>query len=252
MKHLLSEGSIELLAQFAWSRVLLAFDYDGTLAPIVANRDAAAMRVRTRTLLHQVCQLYPTVVISGRSQQDVAGRLEGLPLRHIIGNHGLEPSEHIADFENQVARMLPALQAALAGWGGVEIEDKRYSLAVHYRRSRQKREARKAVFDAVADLKTPVKLVPGKLVINVVPDGAPHKGDALVRLRKQEGADTAVFVGDDVTDEDVFEMDQPGRLLSIRVGRSQSSAAGYFLRDQSEVDRLLARLASLRAGKAAP
>jgi len=54
-------------------------------------------------------------------------------------------------------------------------------------------------------------------------------------------------VGDDVTDEDVFKLDQPGRLLTVRIGESQSSSASYFLRNQHQIDRLLAMLVALRA-----
>lgn len=247
MNHVLTAANVELLAQYAWSRVLLAFDFDGTLAPIVANRDEAMMRARTRTLLEQICRFYPCVVISGRSRDDVGSRLDGLPLRHIIGNHGLEPGEHMSRFEREITEVRPQLETALRGLNGIDIEDKRFSLAIHYRRSRRKREARRAIHDAVAELSTPMRWMPGKLVVNVIPERAPHKGDALIRLRNREGADTAIYVGDDVTDEDVFELDQPGRLLAIRVGRSTSSAAGYFLRDQREMDSFLERLVKLRA-----
>lgn len=247
MKHILSIESIDLIAQYAWSRVLMAFDFDGTLAPIVAERDDAQMRARTRALLAKVCHLYPCAVLSGRSRDDVERRLDGLPVRHIIGNHGLEPGEHIELFEREVTEIKPQLEAALRGCAGVDIEDKRFSLAIHYRRSRRKREARRVIHDAVAKLTRPMRVVPGKLVVNVVPEHAPHKGDALVRLRAHSGADTAIYIGDDVTDEDVFALDQPGRLLSIRVGRSRGSAAAYYLRDQREIDPFLARLAKLRA-----
>jgi len=69
-------------------------------------------------------------------------------------------------------------------------------------------------------------------------------------LRSAEGADVALYVGDDVTDEDVFGIDQPGRLLSVRVGDSRGSAAHYYLRKQAEVVRLLAVLAKLRENTA--
>ncbi len=246
MNRILSAANVDVLAQYAWSRVLLAFDFDGTLAPIVPDRDDARMRPRTRALLEEICRRYPCAVISGRSRDDVLNRLEGLPVRHVIGNHGLEPGEHMSRFEREVAEIRPRLEAALADCAGVDVEDKRFSVAVHYRRSRRKRDARRAIHDAAAKLPLPMRVVPGKLVVNVLPEEAPHKGDALIRLRAQEGADTAIYVGDDVTDEDVFELDQPGRLLSICVGHSRSSAAEYFLRDQREVDALLARMVKLR------
>jgi trehalose 6-phosphate phosphatase len=249
MMRILSRQNIEVLAQFAWSRVLLAFDFDGTLAPIVADRNEAEMRAPTRELLARVCGLYPCAVISGRSRTDVAGRLKGLGVRRIMGNHGLEPGKHMASFERQIVAIRPELEAALLGKQGVDLEDKRFSLAVHYRRSRSKREARKAIHDAVARLPIPMRTIPGKLVVNVIPERAPHKGDALVYLRAAEGMDTAIYVGDDATDEDVFTLDQPGRLLSIRVGLARSSSALYYLRNQVEMDALLLQLARLRAGK---
>ena len=247
MNSMLAPANVEVLAQFAWSRVLLAFDFDGTLAPIVEDRDEAHMRERTRVLFKQVCHLYPTAVISGRSREDVKRRMKGMRLRHIIGNHGLEPGLHMATFERQVAQVRPALESALQNCAGVDIENKRFSVAVHYRRSRRKRDARRAIHQAVDNLPVRMRVIPGKLVINVIPESAPHKGDALVRLRSEEGADTAIYVGDDVTDEDVFALDQPGRLLSIRVGRSETSSASYHLRDQREVDSLLSRLVRLRS-----
>jgi len=249
VKHILSKRNVELLAQVAWSNVLLAFDFDGTLAPIVAARDDAAMRERTRKLLCRVCERYPCAAISGRSRKDVTRRLEGVPVKYIVGNHGLEPGTELKRFAAETAQNLPLLRKALHGIDGVDIEDKRYSLAVHYRRSRKKREARAAIRAATTKLPVPVRVVPGKLVVNLVPPDAPNKGDALLQLRELEQADTALYVGDDVTDEDVFLLDQPGRLFSIRIGASKSSAAAFYLRDQNEMDALLTSLLECRAKK---
>jgi trehalose 6-phosphate phosphatase len=250
MRHLLTNEDREVLAQLAWSRVLIAFDFDGTLAPIVANRDDAQMRPQTLALFASMCALYPCAVISGRSKADVCARLGAARVKYVIGNHGLEPGANLHEFAEEVARARRLLEEALVGTAGLDLEDKRYSLALHYRRSRNKRSARAAILTAVAALPVPMRVVPGKLVVNVVPERAPNKGDALVELRNSEGADTALYVGDDLTDEDVFEIDQPGRLLTVRVGESGSSAAAYFLRSQREMDRLLARLVALRQGRA--
>jgi trehalose 6-phosphate phosphatase len=246
MKHILAAANAGLLAQLAWSRVLLAFDFDGTLAPIVADRDEAAMRAKTRSLLTAACGIYPTAIISGRGQRDVAARLRGIGVKYIVGNHGIEPGPNIVAFERDIRAVSPILARDLGDLQGVEIEDKRYSLTVHYRHARRKREARIAIARSVAALPRPMRVISGKLVANVVPVGARDKGDILLELRDRASADVALYVGDDVTDEDVFTIDQPGRLLSIRVGKSARTAARFYLRDQREIDRLLSCLVTLR------
>lgn len=250
MKHFFSRDAQEMLARFAWSHTLLALDYDGTLAPIVARPQDAIMRASTRSRLLVVAQRYPCVVISGRGYADVKKRLAGVPLVGVIGNHGLEPSKHMHDYATIVRGWVPRLEKPLGLEPGVEIEDKRYSLAIHYRRSRRKRFAYAVITKAIADLGSNVRTIDGKQVLNVVPVGAPHKGMAIERLRSKAGADTAIYVGDDVTDEDVFELDQPGRLLSIRVGKSSATKAPYYLKKQTEIDRLLDRLIMLRTDSA--
>ena len=254
MKPLLGRGrgqsNDDLLAQFACCRVLLAFDFDGTLAPIVRDRELAVLRASTLRLFERLCELYPCAVVSGRSQRDLTRRLEPAAVEYVVGSQRLEVGRRAAAFARQVAEALPILEAALAGYAGlkIDIEDKQYSIAVHYRRSRGKREAQNAIAQAVARLPARMRLIPGKLVVNIVPAAAPNKGDAVLALRAQLGADTALYVGDDVSDEDVFCLDQPGRLLGVRVGRSLRSAAPYYLRDQAEIDELLRRLISVRAG----
>ncbi len=246
MRSVLAAGFAAELAAFARGRVLVAFDFDGTLAPIVAGRARAAMRPRTRALLAAVCERYPCAVISGRGRADVARRLAGVPVRHVVGNHGLEPARDMARFARAVAAVWPRLAARLAHVAGVEIEAKRFSLAVHYRRAPDKRAARRAIHAAIAALPDAMRMVAGKLVVNVIPARAPHKGDALLRLRAEEGADRAIYVGDDVTDEDVFALAARERILPVRVGRARASAATCFVRDQRQVDVLLARLVALR------
>lgn len=248
MRHLLAPENQEVLARLARSNSLLAFDFDGTLASIVAERDRAVLRSGTERLLTRLCAFYPCAVITGRSRADVLSRLSGAPVKYTVGNHGVEPVEGPSTFEDMIAAVRPLLQAALAGLAGLDIEDKRHSLAVHYRNSSEKRRARVAIHRSVAALPVALRVVPGKLVLNVLPPGAPHKGDALLEVRRREGAETALYVGDDVTDEDVFALEQRGDLVAARVGRSKRSAARYFLRDQREIDALLARLVELRAG----
>jgi trehalose 6-phosphate phosphatase len=250
MKDILSAEGREVLKQFAWSNVLVALDYDGTLAPIVARPERAVLRRETRALLQELARLYPAVVISGRAQPDVLARLRGTGVTEVIGNHGIEPRHTKAGYLAQVRRWLPELRSGLQPLRGVWVEDKTYSLAVHYRQSRQKKLALPAILATAARLGD-VRLVGGKQVVNVLPVGAPHKGFALEKARDRLRCDTAIYVGDDETDEDVFGLDQPGRLLSVRVGAKRSSEAAYYLRNQQCVDELLSELLRLRPGRAA-
>jgi trehalose 6-phosphate phosphatase len=251
MKDLLLRQNSEVLAQLAWARVLLAFDFDGTLSPIVDDHSNARMRDTTERLFAQLCDLYPCAVISGRSHADIGNRLGKAWVKYVVGNHGLEPGAKLDEFAQDSQLVRAQLEPVLHQLQGVEVEDKHYSLAIHYRKSRQKRETRLAISNAIANLEVPMRVIAGKLVVNLVPARAPNKGDALLELRKAEGADIALFVGDDVTDEDVFALDQPGRLLTVRVGEARGTAASYFLRAQREIDRLLTRLVNLRQAQPA-
>lgn len=247
MKRILAADNIDILAQFAWARGLVAFDYDGTLAPIVENRDASTMRPRTRILLERVAQLYPCAIIANRTREDVTRRLDGITIKHIVGNHGIESAGSLEAFSHDIATVFPSLIDALQSEQGVDLENKSHSIAIHYHRARRKVAARSTILAAIAKCAPMLRITPGKLVINIMPSAAPNKGDALVSLRKTEQADIALYVGDDVTDEDVFQLDQPGRLLCIRVGHSRRSAAPWCLRDQREIDLLLDTLVDLRA-----
>ncbi len=245
MLDILSRSNLEVLEAFAWSNVLLAFDFDGTLAPIVSDPEKAAMRPRTRALLQDVAAAYPVVVLSGRSRLDVVRRLRGVPAENVLGNHGIESWAAGDRFVAQVKGWRPALDAVAASLKGVVVEDKGIGLAVHYRQSREKKKARAAILKTAATLPD-ARVISGKQVVNVVPGDAPHKGIALERERERLGCDTAIYVGDDKTDEDVFELEQPGRLLTIRVGEKRSSAATYFVADQRCVDGFLRALVEIR------
>ncbi len=245
MKDILAAKQRALLEPFAWSQTLLAFDFDGTLAPIVDLPSEAAIRPPTRALLARAAELYPCVVISGRALPDVAERVKGLDLRGVVGNHGIEPWRATKKIHRRVREWHPIFQQALSGEAGVEIEDKTYSLAVHYRRSRTKKRVRTLVEQVAATLED-IRLIGGIEVVNLVPSDAPHKGIALERERARLKCDTAIYVGDDVTDEDVFALDQPGRLLSIRVGRKETSQASFFIQSQKEIDVFLEALVGLR------
>lgn len=219
------------------------------------------MRRSTSRLLKALADLYPCVILSGRIQADAEARLDGVGVRAVIGHHGVdprktassllignrgvEPASVMGGYVKEVARWLPHLEESLAAYRGVTLENKGASVALHYRKSREKARARGAILQAAAGLGD-VRIISGKLVVNVLPRGAPHKGVALERERSRLRCDTAIYVGDDESDEDVFALDQPGRLLTIRVGPKAKSLASYCIKNQAELDDLLRVLVHLR------
>jgi trehalose 6-phosphate phosphatase len=245
LKDILARSHRRVLADFARSNVLLAFDYDGTLAPIVCDPERAVMRRKTRRLLGRLARVYPCVVISGRSRREVKRMLDGVSLTQVVGNHGIEPHRRSREFRSLVRRWRAQLSDSLAGLGGVTVEDKGLSLTVHFRRSRRKIHSREAALRAAAALPR-ARVFGGKDVVNVVPRRAPHKGIALEAERDRLRCVKAIYVGDDETDEDVFSRGRRRRLLSIRVGAKGSSNASYCLRSQADIDALLDELLSLR------
>jgi trehalose 6-phosphate phosphatase len=246
--YLFKRPNHDLLETFALSNVLVAFDYDGTLAPLVDAPARATMRASTRRLLTRVSKLYPCVVITGRAKADTVGRLRNIEVCRVVGNHGAEPSAGGEAIRRRVRQWLPLLKARLSRRQGVVIEDKGFSVSVHYRQARERNATRRAILSAVRSLDD-VRLVGGKLVVNLLVPDAPHKGLALERERSHFACDTVIYVGDDVTDEDVFQIDRPWPLLSIRVGRKRSSAAPYYIRHQAEIDRVLETLVAVRGGQ---
>jgi trehalose 6-phosphate phosphatase len=250
VKNLLGGRVPRVLADFArGAEVALVFDYDGTLAPIATDRTLASMRPRTRELLAEAAERYPCAVLSGRTREDVSRLLDGVRVACVVGNHGAEWPRAVArartDRES-VATWRRHLEAQLAELAGVEIEDKGVSLAIHLRAARDKPAARAAIRAAIVGLEH-ARVVGGKQVVNLVIEESIDKGEALELLLVELRCRRAVFVGDDVTDEDVFARADPERILCVRVGRRQRSAAPYYIPSQREVDDLLALMLQLRA-----
>jgi trehalose 6-phosphate phosphatase len=245
MKDILAPAQRGLLRDLADSRVLLAFDFDGTLAPIVRDPEAAAMRRRTARLLAQVAAAYPCVVISGRARADVKHKLGRLRLREVVGNHGMEPWPGLPAASRLAERWRKLIAARLPHLPGLVVEAKGPSLAIHYRQSRDRPAARRAILAAVADLPG-ARLVEGKMVVNLMPARAPTKGTAVLALARRLDCQAIIYIGDDDNDEDAFALAGHAHALGIRVGRSRRSLAGYFVRTQGALDDLLAVLGKLR------
>ena len=184
--------------------LLLAFDVDGTLAPIVPRPEDAAVPEPTRRLLVALASRGATrlAVVSGRAAGDAA-RIVALDGLWVIGNHG---AEVVAPDGTLTVDPLVAPTRAVAG---ARLEDKRWTLTVHYRRVAD--PAGVAALEAAAAAaarELGLVLHRGKQVFELRPPVRVNKGTALLRLARDVGAGAPgaalLYAGDDVTDEDAF------------------------------------------------
>jgi trehalose 6-phosphate phosphatase len=245
VRYLLSRAYRPLLERQARSDTVLAFDYDGTLAPIVPDPEKAFMHERTRLLVKRAATAFPCVVLSGRARDDLLHRLDGIPFAAVIGNHGLEPSPEQGRFERLTNRWAPILERELRGMRGVRIENKVFSMSVHFRHAPSETLARETIENVASDLPG-VLVVPGIKVVNLVPEDAPDKSDALFRLKHELGCKRSLFFGDDVTDESVFEHSDTHVDIGVRVGLSRASKATFYVRRRTEVDTVVRLLLQIR------
>jgi trehalose 6-phosphate phosphatase len=244
VRYLLSRSGKQELDDLIGQDALYAFDFDGTLARIVRHYRHAGLDSQSRKWLKALGKRAPTSIISGRSLNDLKRRVNGT-VHYLIGNHGLEGA-------HTSPRLMRQAENLCTGWRqqllqrfrdeferlSIGIEDKVFSLSLHYREARQREQAARAIHHAMASLKPLPKVIRGKCVVNLLPKRAPHKGEALQALMKKANRPVALYIGDDDTDEYVFSLEDP-RILTVRIGRKGPSAAKFFLRRQSEIADVL-------------
>ena len=247
MKHLFGPPGERALAAFARSPYVLAFDFDGTLCELHAEPDRSRTLPVNLPLLKRLNAKVPLAIITGRSKRDIRPKL-GFTPRYVIGNHGLEGLDPRAgaravEIVRGWRRQLAETWAPFTNDAGVFVEDKVFSLSLHYRLGADPRRARRLLRDRIARLTPTPRVIGGKFIFNLTLARSAHKGTALLEVMEAERCSRALFVGDDVTDEFAFQVRRPG-LLKVRVGASRRSAADWYVRDLAGVTRLLARLDS--------
>ena len=249
MNGLFSATGVRALRRLAHSRSMLAFDLDGTLAPIVEHPADASVPRRTAAMLRTLARMWPLAVITGRAAEDACGRLHFVP-GYLFGNHGAEPSR-LAMSELLRRALDPCrdhLQRYACELRGrcIEVEDKGLSLALHHRHAVDPRTACGWLESLVASFDAGVQTSRGHAVLNITPAGAPDKGDALLDAMRACGALQTLMVGDDTNDEPAFAA-APAGSVSVRIGPLGTATLAQFrLGCQSQMDRLLSQLLRLR------
>jgi trehalose 6-phosphate phosphatase len=253
MIYLFSDEGLRALRSLSLKETLFAFDFDGTLSKISSDRDGSSAASKTSGLLERLAKHATTAVISGRSVADLKQRL-GFEASYLIGNHGIESNNVRAQTLMLQARKTCSewkSQLGLVLAPGCTLEDKEFSLAIHYRESEDKTGAFRAVHQTIESLNPRPRIVRGKSVVNLLLEGAPHKGDALKDLMETTQLKSALYIGDDETDEDVFKTCGDS-VMTVRVGHKRSSSARYFIERQSQINLLLEEILVSTAGRVEP
>lgn len=245
-----AEGDAAMRRLFA-GPALIAFDFDGTLAPIVEHPPRARLLPGVEDSLRRLTPLARVVVISGRALDDLRERAPQGTYR-LIGNHGNEGvlADPVAaarahavcrQWRSELERLFREHPGDAQG---LEIEDKGATLSVHYRRAPDPGRALQVLDGFVGQLEPAPRRIGGKLLVNLLPPGTQTKFEALRQLADELGTQRVLFVGDDDTDEIVFER-APDDWLTVRVEPGGNSSARYSLATQDDVEHLIERLVAL-------
>jgi trehalose 6-phosphate phosphatase len=233
------------------NRTAILLDIDGTLLDLAPTpREVWVPPGLSKTLNRLLARTSGALaMVSGRSLNDID--LIFAPDQFpAVGGHGAEmrvaaDSESVATHAPPMDKELKRRLAVIAKLSpGILLEDKGYSLALHYRLAPH---AEKAIYEAVslirADLpNAPIEVLPGKCVCEIKHSGF-NKATGVRELLTHEPfkGRRPLFVGDDVTDESVFSIMSELGGMAFSVGRRAKGVAGYF-DDPGDVRAWLAHL----------
>jgi trehalose-phosphatase len=251
--------------------LVLLLDLDGTLAPIVPRPEYAALSGDMKRVLCDLVELPETslAIVSGRAAAD-ARRIVDVPGVWVIGNHGFElatpdaepvPRSGVAEFEAQMQRATVAAEKVARDCPGVVVENKKWTLSVHYRLAHPRIVPEIIAAVRAIGLDLDLRVTNGKEVVELRPPLAVDKGIASVELARSLGAmrgGSVLYAGDDRTDEDAFRAlrAEYDRSVTVRVGAEQlpdrsTTHAEFDLADTAAMRQLLEWIRDARSGAAA-
>ena len=249
-----------LLERIRGQAVAMFLDYDGTLTPIVRRPEDALLSDRMRESVRRLATRCPVVIVSGRDRVTVEQLVEIDGIGY-VGSHGFDivgPRESGIrrevgiEFLATLDEAEADLAARLKDVAGALVERKKFTIATHYRLVAASQRARvETAVDAVRHAHPSLRKDRGKAVFELRPDLKWDKGAAVVWLLEQLGLKRVVgiHIGDDVTDETLFEA-LAGRGFGIIVATDHRPTSAQFrLRDPDEVRQFLEWLAATLAGE---
>jgi trehalose 6-phosphate phosphatase len=221
--------------------VLLLLDFDGTLSPIVPHPEMAKLSPQWRKRLKKLKANSGITlgIVTGREAANIRKRM-AIPGIILSSDHGCEVwrgtklgTRCVVKNSRYIKELAKIARSEFHGVKGIVVEEKRYSVAIHYRMvdSSIKASVRKRVEKLTGDYckRFGWDAMHGKQLIEVRPSDCWHKGDAVKWIEKNYAPRALpIYIGDDTTDEDAFRA-IGSKGITIRVGRKKGSAAAYYI-----------------------
>lgn len=241
-------------------QVIILLDYDGTLVPICSEPSLGKIAADKKYQLKKLSQHYLTAITSGRPLKEQVDFVNAASICH-IGHYGYEiklpygPScilQRVEKFLSEINRAYLQLANELSGIEGILIENKKYSLSIHFQLVDGKliRDIEHAV-DKITSDSSFLRKFYSKKIFEVRPNISWDKGDTILYLFQVLNLDKnnilPIYIGDDITDESAFEAIH-GHGVGILVSKyDRPTLASYRLRDVDEVweylDKMIKRSA---------
>lgn len=222
-------------------------DFDGTLSPIARDPKDAALPSDVKSWLRNLSQKkrVKIVIVTGRALTDIRQKVG---LKNIIyaANHGMEiycNGRYLLRkggvYKKPLQALADELDDSLSGIHGAIVENKKLSVAVHFRNaSARSRVTVKKIAKKLSESyleKYGLQLTTGKMIIEIRPAKFWNKGKAVFWIwQRLAPKHTPIYIGDDVTDEDAFQALRPYG-PTIRIGKNRNSHAEYFLKSIKDV-----------------
>ncbi|MFN0298464.1 trehalose-phosphatase [Acinetobacter albensis] len=237
---------LEIISIQLWEKkqFILFLDIDGTLSEFHSDPSQSFISHTTLKILEKLKNLNVQVIaITGRSVKIASQLFSPLDLP-IAGTHGLEIkidqknlSKEIESINYPLIR--ESLKQACIPYPKLLIENKDYSVALHYRQCPELEQTAYKIIKDVQLLHPELKINTGKYVFELLPHGA-DKGQAIHKILQHFNLPTAfsIFIGDDRTDESGFKVINEVSGMSIKVG-AEETRASYRLKNVNAVEKFL-------------
>jgi trehalose 6-phosphate phosphatase len=217
----------------------LFLDFDGTLSNIVPRPELARPVPSAVIVLSRLVQAYRVVaLVSGRPADEVA-RLVPVPGIEVFGAYGLSDTVSSSSVRPAAGDVEEAARAVRGAW----VEDKGVSLAVHFRAAEDGVSAERILQEALGIVanRHGLAVMPGKMVLELVPPDTPGKGTVIAREQGARGLTGILYAGDDTADLDAFDaLDRlhDAGLLTVKIAvRSEETPNELLSRADLVVER---------------